>query len=280
MKKWTKSGGFTILETMIVMSVSAAMLLTVILMFSGKQREVQFSQSIRSIESKILDLVNDTATGYFPQDNTSTCTAGAGDGGGPLVVSSGSNEQGTNQGCIFLGRALHFKQDRVTIYPIAGDRTRAESAGSTASFAEARPTVADVLEEEYFYPYGLELKSIHWDVSATDRQTDGALIIFASSPNGTGQATGGGFNPGIQKVSAYTSGNPAATAIGFGATVSSVNASIQSPSLSWPSGGYVILCFEDSASGAGRRFAGVVVSGGTRELASSIQLSGMGYQCT
>jgi hypothetical protein len=165
------------------------------------------------------------------------------------------------------------------IYPIAGNRSDADSATATAGFASARPVIVTALQEEVFYPYGLELNTIHWDNNSTDRVTDGALIVFASSPNGTGQAVGGGLNPGIQKVSAYSSGNPIATAIGFGASTGSLTTAIQNPALSWPAGGYVVLCFEDSPNGSGRNFGGIVLTGGTREISSSIQLTGMGYQC-
>jgi prepilin-type N-terminal cleavage/methylation domain-containing protein len=192
-------GGFTLFEVMITMAVSAAMLVMTVILFNGQQRKTQFAQSVRDLEQTLQDVQNDTATGYFP-NSTYVCTATP---TGP-EISAGSGVQGTNQDCIFLGKAIHFKKNSMEIYPIVGNRRDASLASAT--FQSSLPATVFDLKSTKNYRYDLELYEIWWNNNVSSHFSDGRLVVFASTPNGTGTAASGDFfNSGTQKINAYTS---------------------------------------------------------------------------
>jgi len=100
-----KNGGFTIIEVMIFLTVSAFMFASAIGIFRGQQQATQFSQSIRQFDSNLSDVINDTVTGVFPELPDVECAYA----GASLSFSSqrGSNT-GENNSCIFLGKVIQF----------------------------------------------------------------------------------------------------------------------------------------------------------------------------
>lgn len=124
MKVRVSSHGFTVLEVMIFLAVSAGLLVSTTLVLSGQQRKTQFTQAVREVESQIQDIINDVATGYYANTNNFTCSA-SGASGRPVIVAAASNTQGANRGCIFLGRAIQFavngtNESGVNIYNVVG----------------------------------------------------------------------------------------------------------------------------------------------------------------
>lgn len=283
MRRGIKSGsGFTILETMIVMAVSASMLATAILLFSGQQRKTQFSQSIRDAESKLQDVLNDVSTGYFPSASNAACSATG--NVKPSIDTSGTSEQGANYACVFMGKAILFKPDGFVAYPIVGNRGLATSASANSTLSDVKPIIATSLVEEKSFLWGLHIYDIFWN-DATDRSSTGAMIAIASSANGTGTAAGGaGFNPGIQKLNMYSSGTAAGTPVDINELVSAnaevaVESALNNSGLSWVTGDLVVMCVEDDTSGSSRKFGGIILSGGSRSVEARIQQPGDGVQC-
>lgn len=129
------NSGFTIVETLIFLGVTAVMLVSALLLVGGQQRKTEFTQAIRDIESQIKDVANDVSTGYYSRSSNFTCE----DRGAPrLVISTGISSLGTNSDCIFIGRALQFKVEAsngegFAIYNIAGKR-------GTNSLSDAKVT--------------------------------------------------------------------------------------------------------------------------------------------
>jgi len=280
MKK--NGGGFTILETMIVMTISAAMLVSAIALFSGQQRKTQFAQGLRDIESKMQDVLNDVATGYFPNAGTISCTASGINE--PVINTAGTVEQGANFECVFMGKALWVRPDGFVSYPIVGSRSLASSATTLSTLSTVRPILATSLREEKTFLWNSRVYAIYWNDTA-QRSSYGAMLAIASSPNGTGvAANGAGLNSGIQRLNMYTSGTGIVPPVNI-ADASIVNAeaaikaALSSPTLSWVPGNKVVLCIEDGSSGAGRQFGGIVITGGSDGVEARIQQSGDGPQC-
>jgi type II secretory pathway pseudopilin PulG len=285
MKK--NGGGFTILETMIVMTVSATMLASAIILFSGQQRKTQFSQSLRDAESKIQDVLNDVATGYFPNAGSISCSANGGNE--PSINTLGASEQGSNYECVFMGKALWIRPDGFSIYPIVGNRTLASSATTTSTLATVRPIlprspVESILIESKSFLWDSRVYAIYWNDNA-NRSTNGAMIAIASTANGTGTASSGaGFNSGIQRLNMYSSGVGIVAPVSVNEAVASsaesaMKTALNSATLSWVPGNKVVLCIEDSPSGAGRQFGGIVITGGNEGVEARIQQFGDGRQC-
>src|SRR5882762_7178443 len=105
MKTGLNALGFTIVETMIVLAITGALLLMAMLMISGQQGKTEFTQAINDIQAQINDVINNVGTGYYAKTTDFSCSAGA---SGPVFNASGSTGQGSNTACVFMGRAVQF----------------------------------------------------------------------------------------------------------------------------------------------------------------------------
>lgn len=203
MKGASSQGGFTIVETLIVLGVTGMMVIGAILLVSGQQNRVQFQQSIQDVQARIQQAINEVGAGYYPSNDNLICQRQA----GQVSLSSGSREQGTNTGCIFLGKALQFGaasangQDMV-VHTIAGlednaggdlaaaDPTsvaRGLSTNSSANFPDA--SVSNQLL------YGLTTVDMYYFEGAS-RRTVGAVAFV----NGLGKYEDSQLMSGSQQV--------------------------------------------------------------------------------
>src|SRR6266511_2117091 len=104
MKGGKKARGFTVVETLIVLAVTGGLFVAIAATLSGRQNRTQFTQAIQEIQSQIQQVVNDVGSGYFPSTNNFSCSATL---AGPSIA-TGSAEQGSNAGCVFIGKAIQF----------------------------------------------------------------------------------------------------------------------------------------------------------------------------
>jgi type II secretory pathway pseudopilin PulG len=137
-----RGAGYTVIEVLIVLAVTAALFVSAAVMISGRQNQTAFDQATRQIQSQIQQVLNEVAAGHYPATNDFRCSA-AGAGATPSLT-AGAAGQGTNSGCIFLGRAMQFgvgtnDPDQFSTYTIAGNQRGA--SGEAATLAEARPMV-------------------------------------------------------------------------------------------------------------------------------------------
>lgn len=114
------SGGYTIVETIIYLTVASALMTSAMLLISGRQERVRYTQSIATFEQKIKDTLNDVSTGYYPTGNDFRCAASP---TGSVSFPTGTQEQGTNTGCVFIGKALELGPGtKYDVYTMAGAR--------------------------------------------------------------------------------------------------------------------------------------------------------------
>lgn len=196
MKRPIAAQGFTIIEAMIVLSVTSAMFIVAVLAFSGQQDRTRFSQSTRDVEAKVADVANDVAAGYFPETDAWQCTPRSGNS--PLIQQNSTGGQGTNQDCIFIGKALQFGPNdancgnncsEMRIATIVGHRTIVTANGEreVETLAETRPGAApsgSPYDDRYFLQYGLGVYGIYDD---TDTPIGGVAFLSslgASDSNG------------------------------------------------------------------------------------------------
>ncbi len=164
------NGGYTIIEVLVVVGVSAAIFFAAMTAIGGRQASVQFAQSVREFDAKIRDIMNDVTTGYYPTNDTITCTLSA---GVPQITVDTDAKLGTNNDCIFIGKAIQFQPDGVTnrmdIYSVAGLRFEDNDQTPTSSIAKAKPVpVARVGDDfnfkdatvSYDLLYGLRIKKV------------------------------------------------------------------------------------------------------------------------
>lgn len=121
------SSGYTIVEALIFLAVSAALFVSATLLISGRQNKVQFSNAVRDFESQLIDIANDVATGYYESKSDLTCSVA---GGVPVLSTGGADTKGKNSSCIFVGKALKFGQtesyETYTMYGLRLDGTGEE----------------------------------------------------------------------------------------------------------------------------------------------------------
>ena len=142
----SRSGGYTIVETLIFLAVSAAMFVAAMALLSGQQNKAQFVNAVRDFEANITATANDIATGYYQNPGGFSCALNG--SGVPQFHSLTPTGQGTNKDCILVGTVLNFSPGSASYdqYAMAGARTYTDSStGITTDskgFAQALPQAA------------------------------------------------------------------------------------------------------------------------------------------
>lgn len=132
--------GFTVVEVLIVLAVTGMLFVSAAVLIAGRRAQTEFNQAIRQIQTQIQQVINEVATGYYPNANNFQCSAGA---GGPILNPGSGTEQGANSGCIFLGKAIQMgltgtDPEEFVVFPIAGLQKTA-AGNEVTSLAEAAP---------------------------------------------------------------------------------------------------------------------------------------------
>lgn len=165
MRKTLKlSRGFTIVETMIVLAVTGVIFISVALLINGKQNAAEFQSSIHDAVAQIQQVINETASGYYPTTGYS-CSSASGIPSFTGVTNDHS--------CVFVGKALHFydgtggtKSDTFDVYSLAGLKTLLTVAPNSTwiPFDRALPQVmannSGPLIDTHQFGYGLHAVSM------------------------------------------------------------------------------------------------------------------------
>jgi type II secretory pathway pseudopilin PulG len=163
MKGETKSAGFTIVETLLVLAVTGFLFLMVMITLSGKQNRAQFQQAVRDIQTKTEQTINEVSTGFYPNNGDFSCSKGSdpySPGSAPRIVIPAVRGQGTNEDCVFLGKMMQFDvgntdPETFNTYSVAGLRSGTTLATSRAVVIDS-PTVI----QQDTLRYGLKTKSM------------------------------------------------------------------------------------------------------------------------
>ncbi len=124
MSRSARNHGYTIIEVMIFLAISGVLLLIAAGFINGPQQGTQFSQGLHDFESKMEDLVNNVATGNYPDAGKFNCNVNT--SSGVLTFDTGTNTQGTNQNCAFIGKFIQLAPknipDGLNIFTVAARR--------------------------------------------------------------------------------------------------------------------------------------------------------------
>jgi type II secretory pathway pseudopilin PulG len=141
-----RSAGFTIVETIIVLAVSSMLATSAMLLVSGRQNKTMFQVASNNLKQQLEQIINETASGFYPNNNDFSCQGST--GGQPVINTDpvSYEQQGKNNSCIFLGKALAFGIDdpgskAYIVYPLIGNRTVNIAGGivNVSNFDEAKP---------------------------------------------------------------------------------------------------------------------------------------------
>lgn len=98
--------GYTILEAMIFLAVSALLFVSAVTAIGGNQEQVQYAQAVRDFETQMKDVINDVTNGYYPEYEQGKCLVAVGSGN--LVIDTGSGSPGTSESCMNIGKNVMF----------------------------------------------------------------------------------------------------------------------------------------------------------------------------
>lgn len=293
-------GGYTIVELLMVLGISAIMLSGAITMISGQQNKTQFVEAIRDFQSQIQLSLAEVQTNTYPNSNQITCTANT---NGVVLNSGGSGDNtGRNVSCVVIGKAIHFTREPdstsgIKVYTIIGKRfVDGSSNGMPATtYAQAIPAIVDplfttgatTLTSEYDLKAGVRIDQI---IKPDEAPLSPLLGILTSlngiggaslgSPTGGYNAAKGGFNSGTQNM--YLSPLGSSTSI-LDKTQSQSQATAaidelrtlgaSQPTLI-PTDGYIVCLSNNGTFGQKRQYATVTISGSGAAARVSNEING------
>jgi type II secretory pathway pseudopilin PulG len=235
-------GGFTIVETMIVLAVTGVMFISAVLLVAGQQRKVEFTQAVQEVRSAIEQTITETSAGFYPNAGNVKCTVS----GGEVSLSSATGtQQGSNTGCIFMGKAMEFgvagtDPQQYVKHSIAGLQD------NTGTLASAKPAAVDLTGTRTTGELHNGLRAISMKYVVGASKTDIGAVAFLS---GLGSYSGGELMSGTQQmmlVPVTNSGTVPNTTIS--GVESAINARLRlADSLVDPSGG-VQICFQSGGT--------------------------------
>lgn len=103
MKRTLGARGYTVIETMIFLIVSAGLFAGAVAGYSSRQRAVEFNQGVRDFQSRLQDTINEVATGYYPSVGSNRCFAPNNFANEAPYFLPPSTIQGT---CVYLGKVI------------------------------------------------------------------------------------------------------------------------------------------------------------------------------
>jgi len=192
----TRGRGYTILEVLIFIAVSAFIFVAAMAAINGRQQQVQFSQSVREFDAKINDVINDVTTGYYPTNETISCSVNLIDPTARPVLSSagagGNDGLGTNSDCLYVGKAFHFvpagetdKETKFYIYNLVGRRYSTDT-NTVKSINETKPIAVATTGTTFTDPS--ELAGLRFGVEVTkvfDSGNEYGIVAVLSSFEGS-----------------------------------------------------------------------------------------------
>lgn len=189
MKKRRSAAGYTIVEVMIVLGVTAILLVSALTLVGGQQSKTQFRESSIDIQSNIDQVINNVQTGYYSRPQNLSCSASI---SGPVFASAATN-RGSNQSCIFLGRAMQLAvngdRNSYNVYNLAGLRINS-SGQSVSSIDETLPTAISIggatnnyggftdTTELKSIQYGYNVKSMSYKLTASSMPAPTSIVAF------------------------------------------------------------------------------------------------------
>lgn len=253
-------GGFTIIETLIVLAITGFLLLIALLAFQGQQAKVEFGQSVRDMQSVIQQTINEVAAGYFPASDNVKCQVS----GNALDISEGSAVQGTNTDCIFMGKVMQFgiggtDPQQYNVLTLAGAKN------NDGDIAKTKAQVVDIpgVTSTNIVRNGVRVVSMKYVVDGTS--TDIGAVAFVS---GLGSFNGSQLLSGSQQISLIpVRGSGQAPNTSQQAVMDAVKTQLGTSPIN-PNGG-VQICFQ---SGGTKQSGLITIGGGGRELTVKLDI--------
>ena len=264
MRRGRKQRGFTIVEVLVVLAVTSAMFIMAAYAINGKQNQAEFQQSVNDIRSSLQQEIDQVAAGDYSDTGNFTCNGTLGN----EIILPGVNKQGSNTGCIFLGKVLQFgvhgtNPQQYISYSIAGLQNNNGTLTSAKPVAIAPGAVTNTN-----YPDASVKNELHDGLNVVSMSYNGNNIGAVAFISSLGQYSGGELLSGSQAISLMPVKNSVLNATSA-STVDAINQHLSTSPVN-PSGG-VQICF----ASAGTNQSGLITIGsGGRSLSVTLQIKG------
>jgi type II secretory pathway pseudopilin PulG len=283
------AGGFTIVETLIVLAVTGVIFLSAAALISGKEAKAEFTQSVQSIRGQLQQTINEVQTGFYSNPGNFSCTAPA---GGPYTWNAGGpvSGQGANAGCIFLGKAIYFPHNSnpnnaqpFYTYTMVG--LQRDSAGNEVkTLKAAKPVVLKTGEEDPYelVPNAYTTQTLKFGLAPVSVKASGTALLGFAFVSGLGQydsanvrLLSGSQQVNLLPITGIPAGGPSGSASGDADRIDnylrSVNlsASDDTTSIFYNPAGGVNICFK---SGTTNQSALITIGNGTTQLVVTLAI--------
>lgn len=158
------SGGYTIVEVMIVMAVSGLMFVFAANFINGRQESNSFHVGVNELAQRIQSTIEEVNDGQYSDIPLNCSVSVTGVPSASVPVGPAPQNQGTNaNGCVFIGKLMHFRvsdvQTNYEIFSLAGSQR--DSAGHLATgYQSANPTVISGLTKSQVVPQSLDVRNV------------------------------------------------------------------------------------------------------------------------
>ncbi|MDQ5972469.1 MAG: hypothetical protein QG553_628 [Patescibacteria group bacterium] len=226
-----RNAGYTIIETMIFLVISAVLLLSAIGLFSGRIQRTQFNQSVQALATKISTVANEVTTGTYPTTPAFDCSVSAGVPQVTPLANSSTDLQGTREDCIFVGKVMNFSVtgsnctapinqsdcENIEVYSVLGRResnqTKNLSVTSLTGSEGARPRIVSTpnITTSFNLGYGTHVTGVFLiedNNSLTPISGLGLFQTFGGSYDATDNLTSGSQNVNFWAIKKSDPVNP------------------------------------------------------------------------
>lgn len=150
-----KSGGYTIVEVLIVLAVTGSLFLMAMIFINGRQAETEFNQGIRDAQARIDTVVTQVANGVSVSSGNISCNVTA----GTLSISAGATNPGTNGDCVMMGKVIKFTHGAdYHIFTVVG--ARQDGDREVTNFAASKATAPTALDSSGTFGYGMQVTKV------------------------------------------------------------------------------------------------------------------------
>lgn len=137
--------GFTIIEVLVVLSLASFLFVAAAMAMNGDQKQTEFDTGARQIYTELQSLSTDVQNGLYTTNNSITCENVS---GSPYFV-LGTQNQGTNFGCVYVGKAIQFNPSSTKsafyyVYSLVGNQFSGTSLNPPLPFPQSAKVLASV----------------------------------------------------------------------------------------------------------------------------------------
>jgi type II secretory pathway pseudopilin PulG len=262
------SSGFTIIEVMIFLTISVIVFGSAVVTINNQNSRTAFAQSARDVELQLQDVFNDVETGYYPTSTGFSCTYNGDD---PDIKEANPKAQGSNENCIFIGRAIQFgrngAKDQVATATIVGKRLIDDQ--DVTNIQDAHPTLLEEFvgrKDVYRLSSDVEIDGLY-----LNHPTWGSFIKFSgvAVTSGLAEQSGGSLESGIVRTTLSPLGINLAGGQGIGSNDNNFLSYVEKLGTEPLSSGYIdgfILCLQEKGGG---RKARITIGIDSQRLATS-----------